>query len=68
MCKKRKNTVADFVRNLVQNFARANDGATAIEYGLIVALLGVGLIVGADGIASAVTTMWETVSNDMASS
>ncbi len=64
MCKKRKNTVAEFIRNYV----RADKGATSIEYAMLTAILGVGLIAGADGIGNVVSTMWDTISTRMAAS
>jgi len=64
MCKKRKNTLAEFIRNYV----KTDEGATAIEYAMLTAILGVGLIAGADGIGNVVSTMWDTVSTRMSAS
>jgi len=63
MCKKQKMTWADFARNYMQ----ADEGATAVEYGLLTAILAVGLIVGAGGIAIVVTDMWNGVDGDITS-
>lgn len=37
-------------------------GATAIEYGLILALIALGMVVGLSAMASATTDMWSMVS------
>ena len=41
------------MRNFLQSFARDESGATAIEYGLIAALIAVGLGVGVLGVFGA---------------
>jgi len=56
--RKIKSTFARFLRN--------ESGATAIEYGLLAAILAVGIIVGAEGIGNVITTMWDSISTDMA--
>jgi len=49
-------------------FLQSESGATAIEYGLLAAILAVGIIVGADGIGSVVTNMWDGVATDVGAS
>lgn len=51
--RKVKHTFARFIKN--------ESGATAIEYGLLAAILAVGIIVGATGIGSVVTNLWNGV-------
>lgn len=46
-------------------FLRSESGATAIEYGLLAALLAVGIIVGSNSIGSVVTSLWNGVSTDV---
>ena len=53
------------IEQTFKRFLRNDSGATAIEYGLLAALLAVGIIVGADGIGNVVTTMWNGVSTDV---
>jgi len=55
--RKVKNTFAQFLKN--------ESGATAIEYGLLAAILAVGIIVGATGIGSVITNMWNGISTDV---
>ena len=50
---------------VVAQFLRDNSGATAIEYGLLAAILAVGIITGAQGIGSSITSLWNGVSNDV---
>ena len=38
------------MKNLVTKFAKDESGATAIEYGLIAALIGIAIIVGANSL------------------
>lgn len=42
-------------------FARNNRGATAVEYGLIVSLIFIAIIVGVNFAASRTITMWNNV-------
>ena len=41
--------------------ARNNRGATAIEYGLIVALIFIAILVGVKNAASSTITMWNNI-------
>ena len=40
-------------------------GATAVEYGLIVSLIVIGMISALTGVADVTTNMWGTVSNEV---
>ena len=51
-----------FLRNLKKNSA----GATAIEYGLIAALIAVAAITAMSGLGTQLSTTFKTVSVDMA--
>jgi len=42
---------------------RDEDGATAIEYGLILAMIVLAMIVALNGVASKTIAMWESVSD-----
>lgn len=48
--------------NLVARFLKDESGATAIEYGLLAALIGVGIIAGATGVKNALNGTFGTVS------
>ncbi len=47
--------------NLVKNYINDESGATAIEYGLIAALVGIALIVGAGRLGESINTKFGTV-------
>jgi len=53
-------------KNLMTRYASNEDGATAIEYGLIAALIGVGIIAGAKAMSGSVNTMFTDVDGDLA--
>jgi len=55
--KKPKNTLARFIEK--------ESVTTVIEYGLLAAILAVGIIVGTTGIGSVVTNMWNGISADV---
>lgn len=48
---------------LLRRFVRDRSGATAIEYGLIAALICVAAIGGMQNFGGALTNMWDTVDN-----
>jgi pilus assembly protein Flp/PilA len=48
---------------LIRNLAKCQRGATAVEYGLILSLLVVVMIVALSNVASSTTGMWNVVSN-----
>ena len=49
------------MHQLVKRFAREEDGATAIEYGLILALIFLGIIAAVKGVAGEAISMFEYV-------
>lgn len=50
----------------VRRFIREEDGASAIEYGLIAALIAVAIVVAAGQVGTDLTTTFEDVSGDLA--
>lgn len=52
---------------LVVNLARDRKGATAIEYGLILALVFLAMVGAVKGLGSAATDMWSNVSSKVQS-
>ena len=48
--------------NLVSRFAKCESGATAIEYGLIAALVVLGAFLGIQNFANTSVNMWNNVS------
>lgn len=50
-------------RHVLHALARDERGATAIEYGLIVSLIVIAMIVAFKGVANANTGMWNRVSD-----
>ena len=55
------------MKGLVARFVKDESGATAIEYGLIAALIAVGIIAAARGLGSQVSTTFNTVTTTMKS-
>jgi len=51
--------------NLFARFINDESGATAIEYGLIAALIGVGLIVGARAFSTSLNSLFTGVDSEM---
>jgi len=51
------------VRNLIRNFLLNEQGATAIEYGLIAAGISVAIIAVVQGLGSALNSTFSTVSS-----
>ena len=47
--------------NLVKNYINDESGATAIEYGLIAALVGIALIAGANRLGESINTKFGAV-------
>ncbi|WP_144097987.1 Flp family type IVb pilin [Croceicoccus sediminis] len=47
----------------IAKFRDDENGATAIEYGLIVALIGIAMMVGLNGVAGATNNMWTYVAD-----
>jgi pilus assembly protein Flp/PilA len=50
------------MQNHIERFVRDEAGATAIEYGLIAALIAVGIIAAARGLGSQIGATFNTVS------
>ncbi|MEM7728869.1 MAG: Flp family type IVb pilin [Pseudomonadota bacterium] len=50
------------MQNLIKNFVADESGATAIEYGLIAALISVALIAGATSVGNSVNSKFTDVS------
>ena len=53
------------MQNLFTRFIKDESGATAIEYGLIAALISIALVAGAQKIGTAVDTNFEDVAAKM---
>ena len=49
-----------------KNFAREEDAVTAIEYGLIAAIVGVGIIVGLTTVRDGLNELFNNVSDTLA--
>ncbi len=47
--------------NMLRKLATDKSGATAIEYGLIVSLIVIAMIVSLTGVATESTAMWTTI-------
>jgi pilus assembly protein Flp/PilA len=54
------------MKNYVVRFVKDESGATAIEYGLIAALIAVGIIGAARILGSQISTTFNTVATEMA--
>jgi pilus assembly protein Flp/PilA len=50
------------MKNLIARFAKNESGATAIEYGLIAALISVAIIGGAQALGTSIDTRFTTLS------
>ena len=53
------------MQNLIARFVKDESGATAIEYGLIAALIAVGIIAAARGLGSQIGATFNTVTTTM---
>lgn len=53
------------MRKLVKSFIRNESGATAIEYGLIAAIVSVGLIAALQGLKTNLRTTFNTIGNSV---
>jgi pilus assembly protein Flp/PilA len=53
------------MKNLFARFMNDESGATAIEYGLIAALIGVGIIVAATNLGSQLSATFSTIESKM---
>jgi pilus assembly protein Flp/PilA len=55
------------MKNVLQKFLKDESGATAIEYGLIAALIAVAIIVGARGVGNAVNAKFIGIAGNVTS-
>ena len=55
------------MQNHVMRFVNDESGATAIEYGLIAALIAVGIIAAARGLGSQISATFNTITSTMSS-
>jgi pilus assembly protein Flp/PilA len=53
------------MKTLIARFMKDESGATAIEYGLIAALISVAIIGGATAIGGSLDTTFESISDDL---
>ena len=51
--------------NIVTRFLKDESGATAIEYGLIAALISVGIIAAATALGNSLTDLFNGISNEL---
>jgi pilus assembly protein Flp/PilA len=54
------------MKNLLKRFAKDESGATAIEYALIAAVIGIGVLVGFKELRDAINVKYAGVSTDLA--
>ena len=52
--------------NIFARFAKDESGATAIEYGLIAALISVGIILAATALGGSLGTLFNDISDELA--
>ena len=55
------------MQNFVTRFVKDESGATAIEYGLIAALISVGIITAASALGNNIANKFEFISNEVGS-
>jgi pilus assembly protein Flp/PilA len=55
----------DVMRSLIKRFAADQSGATAIEYGLIAALIAVVIITGVTAVGTSLSTTFNTISTSV---
>ena len=53
------------MNNFLNTFANDENGATAIEYGLIAAIIGMGIVVSLNSLQSALTQLFANVGNNL---
>tara|TARA_R110000772_G_scaffold44732_12_gene102849 strand:+ start:483 stop:653 length:171 start_codon:yes stop_codon:yes gene_type:complete len=51
--------------DLIKNLYRSEKAATAVEYGLILALIAITAIVAISGVANSTGNMWDFVANEV---
>ena len=64
MCSKSRNRS---VRRIVQQLLKDSEGATAVEYGLILSLVFLAMIGAVAGFGDETIAMWEQVTDDVES-
>jgi pilus assembly protein Flp/PilA len=53
------------MKNLLVRFAKNESGATAIEYGLIAALIGVAIVAAVTAVGGQLNTLFGTIKTDL---
>ena len=53
------------MKNLITRFAKCESGATAIEYGLIAALIAVGIITAASQLGDQISSTFDYIKTEM---
>ena len=53
------------MKSLFTRFAQDESGATAIEYGLIAAVIGLGIILGATSLKDAINAKYNTIATNL---
>lgn len=51
------------MRQLLSNICNDNSGATAVEYGLILAMVFLGMVAAVQGVGNETINLWDTVSS-----
>ena len=54
-----------FMTKLIRKFLRNEQGATAIEYGLIASLIGVAIIAGATALGTSLNSTFQGIASDI---
>jgi pilus assembly protein Flp/PilA len=49
----------------IRNFIRSEEGATAVEYGLIAALIVIAMLTALSNVATTTSEMWNKVSSEV---
>jgi pilus assembly protein Flp/PilA len=61
----RNNEVITAMKSLISKFFQDESGATAIEYGLIAAGIAIAIITAVNGVGSALSTNFGTISSSL---
>jgi pilus assembly protein Flp/PilA len=56
------------MKTLFSRFVKDESGATAIEYGLIAAIIGVGIVLSLGGVKNALNTKFNTIAANITAS
>jgi pilus assembly protein Flp/PilA len=54
-----------YVRMRIQTMARSERGASAVEYGLLVALIAIAIVVGAGALGGALDGLFQNTADDL---